>query len=231
MTSPVPEPGSRTRDEVRAQDESGALWLAPPLLPPWPVVWLAIEGGPPGGQADGLVRIWRLAVDDGEGEPRPETVTAGFDDPGGRRAWGRFVACAGEILERHPEARWVHCSPGESAMVRACARAYGAPAGFLERLEEALFELLSRGVRRALRLSPEACSLEQLARLAGFHWRPDRLRPSGPTGRPRRVLASADPVERAQVLRESEGAIAEDLMAMRAVWRWMLEQGPREYCG
>lgn len=207
------------------------VWLAPPQLPPWPVVWLALEDDPEDGTAGPAVQLWGLAVDDGTGEPRPEAIIAGFEDPGGRRAWERFIARASGIFEQCPDARWVHYSPLEPAAVRACVAAYGAPAGFLERLEEALFELHSRGVRRAVRLPFDPCSLRSLAALAGFRWRPSPAGPAGSAGRGRKARASTDPVERARILRAIADLNAENLLAMRAVWRWMVEQGPKEYCG
>ena len=213
------------------QHRLGPVWLAPPQLPPWPVVWLALEGDSGGGQVDPSIHLWGLAVDDGRGELRPEAIAADLEDQGGRRAWERFVARASEILERHPDARWVHHSPGERTSVRACAAAYGAPAGFLERLEEAFFELLSRGVRRAVRLPLDPCSIRQVAGLASFRWRSPRPGPAGTIGQYQKARTSADPVERARILRVIADSNADDLLALRAVWRWMLEQGPREYCG
>lgn len=215
----------------RAGREPGPVWLAPPQLPPWPVVWLALDDGPEGGKADRPVRFWGLAVDDGRGEPRPEAITAGFDEQDDRRAWERFVARAGEIIERHPEARWVHYSAREKDRVRDRAARHGAPPGFLARLEEAFFELLSRGVRRAVRLPLDSCSLRQVAGLAGFQRRSPRPSPAGPPGHLLETRTGADPVERARTLREIAESNTEDLLAMRAVWRWMLEQGPRGYCG
>jgi hypothetical protein len=207
------------------------LWLAPPQLPPWPIVWLALEGGPEGGQVDRSIHLWGLAVDDGRGEPRPEAITADFEDPDGRRVWEHFVVRAGELIERYPDARWVHYSPCEKTWVRHHAATYGAPPGFIESLEEAFFEMLSRGVRRAVRLPLDSCSIRQVAGLAGFRWRAPRPGPAGSIGQYQKAQASTDPVERARILREIVDSNAEDLLAMRAVWRWMIEQGPREYCG
>jgi predicted RecB family nuclease len=194
-------------------------------------VWLALEGGPEGEQAHHAIHLWGLAVDDGSGELRPEAITADFEDRGGRRAWERFVRRAGEIIERCPDARWVHDSPGVRTSVLSHAAAYGAPPGVLEHLEEALFEMLSRDVRRAVRLPPDSCPARQVAGLAGFHWRIPRPVPAWSSDQYLKARASADPVERAHLLRQIEDANAEDLLAMRAMWRWMLEQGPREYCG
>jgi len=209
---------------------SDPVWLAAPQLPPWPVVWFALADGPAGEREDQRIRVWGLAVDDGRGEPRPEAITAGPDDPDGRHAWEGFVARAEEIIERHPEARWVHYSARERDRVLHGAACYGAPPGFLARLEEALFELLARGVRRTVGLPPAADSIRQVAELAGFRWRrprpgPDRTdhHPPPPPG--------ADPVGHARILRGLADSSAENLLAMRAVWRWMLEQGPRAHCG
>jgi hypothetical protein len=207
------------------------LWLAPPQLPPWPVVWLALEDVPGSRQVDRSIQLWGLAVDDGRGEPRPEAIAAAFDDQDGRRAWERFVARAGEIIEQCPEARWVHYSPREKTSVRNCVATYGAPPGFLERMDEAFFELLSRGVRRSLRLPLDSCSIRQVAGLAGFRWRHPRRDPAGAIVQYQQARASADAPERARILRGIAESNAEDLLAMRAVWRWMLERGPREYCG
>jgi len=215
----------------RAGREPGPVWLAPPQLPPGPLVWLALEGGPEGEPVDRAIHHWGLAVDDGRGEPRPEAITADFEDHRGRHAWERFVARASEIIERFPDARWVHYSPREKALVRAHAAACGTPAGFLERLEEACFELLSRGVRRAVRLPLDSCSIRQVATYAGYRWRSPPPGPAGSVDPYQKARASADPVERAHILREIADSNAEHLLAMRAVWRWMIEQGPKEYCG
>ncbi len=213
----------RFDDDVRppspAGRPSGPAWLAPAQLPPWPVVWLAIGERSGDGPAGRSIRLWGLALDDGRSEPRPETIAAGFDDRDGQRAWERFVARASRILERRPDARWVHYSARERAAIRACADTYGAPPGFPARLEEALFELLSRGVLRALRLPPDACSVRRVAELAGFRWRSPA------------AAADSDPSGRARLLREIADSSTEDLLAMRAVWRWLLEQGPRGHCG
>lgn len=210
---------------------SAPLWLAPPQLPPWPVVWLAIAGDSEAGRADRAVHLWGLAVDDGRGEPGPEAITAAFEDQDGRPAWERFVARAGELIEQYPEARWVHYSPEESALVQAHAAAYGAPDGFLERMEEALFELLSRGLQRAVRLPLDSGSIRQVASLAGFRWRSPQPGPSWSASQYRKARASADSLERTLLLQEIADSNAENLLAMRTVWRWLLEQGPREYCG
>ena len=205
-------------------------WLEAPQLPPWPIVWFAVEGEPGTGQEAGAVRLWGLALDDGKHEPEPEAIVADSEDAGGRQAWERFVARAGEILERWPQARWVHGSPREQACVRLCAAAYGAPEGFLERLEEALFDLLHRGVGRCVRLPSRPWSPGKRAGPAGVRGRGDPV-PGRSVSRSRRGRASRDPGRSARLLREIADGNAGDLRAMRAVWLWMLATGPKQHCG
>jgi hypothetical protein len=189
--------------------------LASPQLPPWPLVWFAVEGEPGAGQETCAIHLWGLALDDGKQEPEPEAIVADFEDAGGQRAWERFVARAGEILERWPQARWVHGSPREKAGVRRCAAIYGAPEGFVERLEEALFDL-HRGLGRGAALPSRPRAPGKAARAASRY---------------RRGRASRDPGRRSRLLREITDDNAGDLLAMRAVWRWMLATGPKQHCG
>lgn len=231
MTSAVPEPGNETRDEAQAHRERRPVWLAPPQLPPWPIVWFAVEAESKTGVVDQAVRLWGLAVDDGEGEPTPEAVTADCADRGGRQAWERFVTRAGGILQRHPDARWVHFSPREKYRLLGCAASYGAPAGFLERMEEALFELRSRGVRRCVLLPLHSRSIREVAGYAGFHWRGPEPDPGGSAVRHAKARASVEPAERERILQGILTRNADDLLALRAVWRWLLREGPKGHCG
>ena len=231
MTSAVPEPGNETCDEARAQPGKRLVWLAPPQLPPWPVVWFLLEGDPRHGEPDRALHLWGLAVDDGESEPEIEVISSELGDDGGRRAWKRFVVRAGGILERHPHARWVHYSDREMDRLRHYVARYGAPAGFLEHVEEASFDLLARGVRRSVRLPHDSDSLGEVAGCAGFHWRNPDSSPAWSVVQHRKARASTDPAERARMLKEVVGHTAHGLLAMRAVWRWLLRDGPRAYCG
>jgi uncharacterized protein len=217
--------------EARAHHDQQPVWLMPPQLPPWPVVWFDLEGDPEGEEVDRAIYLWGLAVDDGQQMPRPEVITAHFEDQGGRRAWERFVARAIEIFARHPHARWVHYSPYEKTWVRKYVARYGAPAGFLERMEEALFDLLYRGVRRCVRLPLYSYSVKKVADFVGFRWRNPGSGSVWSIVQYERARASGDPTERARIVREIEEYNGDDLLAMRAVWRWMLAEGPKAHCG
>jgi uncharacterized protein len=217
--------------EARAHRDDRAVWLAPPQLPPWPVVWFDLEGDPDGEDVERSIYLWGLAVDHGGTTPVAEAITADFGDQGGRRAWERFVARASEILDRHPDARWVHYSPYEKTWVRSYATTFGAPPGFLARMEEALFDLLHRGVRRSVRLPVYSYSVKKVAAFAGFSWRNPASGSVWSIVQYQKARASQDPAERARLVREIEVYNADDLLAMRAVWRWMLKEGPKAPCG
>jgi uncharacterized protein len=217
--------------EAQAHRSQQAVWIAPPELPPWPVVWFDLEGDPEGEEVDRAIYLWGFALDDGKRRPRAEAITAGFEDQGGQRAWERFVERATELLDGHPEARWVHYSPYEKTWVRKYAEVYGAPEGFLARLEEALFDLLHKGVRRSVRLPVYSYSIKRVADFAGFSWRNPASGSVWSIVQYQRARACSDPAERTRLLGEIEDYNADDLLAMRAVWRWMLKEGPRPHCG
>lgn len=191
---------SAVADQGHAVDRRRTVWLAAPLLPPWPVVWLAAgdRAGRSGPEHAG--RAWALALDDGTGEPRIETFAADPEGTDDRGAWEQFVVRAGELLDRHPHARWVHGSRPTRTRLLADAARHGAPAGFLQRIEEALFDLLARGVGPSLGLPPGADSIRAVAGRLGL----SPISMDAPTG---------------------------ELLEMRAVWRWLLREGPRTHCG
>jgi len=207
------------------------VWIAAPHLPAYPVVWFDLEGDPEGREVDKAIYLWGLAVDDGRTAPVAEAITADFEDQGGRRAWERFVTRAAGILERHPEARWVHYHNYEKVWLRRYLELYGAPASFRERMEEALFDLYYRGVRAALRLPLYSYSIKKVADFVGFRWRNPESGSAWSIVQYTRARESRDPGERGRILREIEEYNADDLLAMRAVWRWMRAEGPRRHCG
>jgi hypothetical protein len=229
MTGIVPEPLDESRGSAREHPERRVVWLAPPHLPPWPLVWLGGGDDSASAGARRPTRPWSLALDHGVGVPAIEVITAGPADADGRRAWERFVARAGDVLERYPQARWVHWSAGTLDRLRAHAARLGAPAGFRERMEEACFDLLERGLRPSVRLPLDDVSLPAVARYAGFRPRHSRedaagaLEPRGQAGR--------GPAAAARFPAETAGGDAEELPAMREVWAWLLREGPKAHCG
>jgi uncharacterized protein len=217
--------------EARAHRDGAAVWLAAPHLPAYPVVWFDLEGDPEGRELDKAIYLWGLAPDDGRSAPVTEAITADFEDQGGRRAWERFVTRAAGILERHPEARWVHYHNYEKVWLRRYVELYGAPTGFRERMEEALFDLYYRGVRAALRLPLYSYSIKKVADFVGFRWRNPESGSAWSIVQYQRARESRAPAERDRIIREIEEYNADDLLAMRAVWRWMRAEGPKRHCG
>lgn len=212
--------------EARAHRDRKAVWLADPELPPRPLVWFDLEGDPEGEEVDKAIYLWGLALDDGASEPKPEAIVAEFEDEGGRAAWERFVARAAEILESHPGARWVHYHNYEKTWLRDYARRYGAPPGFAERMEQALFDLYHKVVRRALRLPLYSYSIKQLAPWVGFDWRNPEAGSAWSIVQYQKAREARDPAERQHLLDEIVKYNEDDLWAMRAVWSWIEEHAP-----
>jgi hypothetical protein len=229
MTKIVPEPVGGNHAEAPEHPGRRLVWLAPPQLPPRPLVWFGAGDGPASERARRPIRLWSLAVDHGAGVPAVEVIADDPADVGGQRAWEGFVARAGEILERHPQARWVHWSALPLDRLRAHAARHGAPAGFRERMEEACFDLLARGLRPSVRLPLDADSLPEVARYAGLP-----SHPSAPdlAGEPElEAPAGTGPAGPARLPAETGGRQADDLLAMRTVWAWLLREGPKAHCG
>lgn len=211
--------------EARAHREDRAVWLAPPELPGYPLVWFDLEGDPEGEEVDKAIYLWGLAVDDGVHTPKPEAIVADGDDLGGRRAWERFVQRAQEVFARHPQARWVHYHSYEKVWVRKYLELYGAPAGFAERMEAALFDLYYKVVRKAVRLPLHSYSIKKVAQWVGFRWRNPESGSAWSIVQYQQARASRDAAERARLIGEIVSYNQDDLEAMRRVWKWFAAHG------
>lgn len=213
--------------EARAHRDRRPVWLRRPRLPAGrPRVWFDLESDPQAEDGEAPIYLWGLAVDDGDGEPVPEAVVADLTRDDDRGAWSRFVARAGEILDRHPQAVWVHYASFEKTAVRRYARLHPTPRGFLERMEGALWDLYHGGVRPALRLPVTSYSIKQVAPFMGFAWHDPESGSEWSVAQVRQARAADDPEERRRILDRIVAYNADDLMAMRAVWRWIEAHAP-----
>ncbi len=202
-----------------------AVWLRPPELPPYPVVWLDLEGDARGEDAEIPIYLWGLALDDGDGGVRGEAIVAEFAPGGDRAAWERFVARAQEILAAHPGVRWVHWDHYEPLWLRRYADRYGAPAGFASAIHAACFDL-KRVLDRSLRLPLRSYSVKHVARWMGFAWRNAGSGSEWSTAQFHRAREAAGAGEREALLRAIAEYNEDDLLAMRAIWRWMAAHAP-----
>lgn len=202
-----------------------AEWLQAPRLPGPPVVLFDVEGDALGESAEAPIYLWGLALDDGSAEPRAEAILAGAGAGGDARAWEAFTARAAALLEAHPGVRWLHWDTSEPLWIRRYADRLGAPAGLAERLLGACLDL-KRELDRCVRLPLRSYSVKHVAPWMGFQWRNPEAGSEWSLARWHRARQAASEAERERLLAEVAEYNADDLWAMRAVWRWLREHGP-----
>lgn len=203
-----------------------AEWTADPKLPTGPLVWFDLEGDSRGEEAEIPIYLWGIAFDDGVNEPRAEAVFAGSGPAADREAWERFVARATELLDAHPGVRFVHWDQYEPLWLRRYAERLGAPAGFLERLTSACYDL-KRALDQCVRLPLRSYSIKHVAPWMGFAWRNPDSGSEWSVAQFQRANETADPEQRQALLDAIREYNEDDLWAMRAVWRWLVANRPK----
>jgi len=222
---PVRGAAKRAIQTAAAWRDQRAVWLQALRLPQGPLVWFDLEGDARGEEAETPIYLWGLALDDGRGDAVVETLFAPFTKGGDREAWERFVARAIEILDRHPGVRWVHWDVYETLWIRRYAERCGAPEGFEARLLAACFDL-KRALDRSVRLPLRSYSIKHVAPWMGFRWRNAESGSEWSVAHFERAGSTTDPAERERLLADLAEYNADDLWAMRAVWRWLAANAP-----
>jgi len=216
--------------EARAWATSAPVWLHPPALPRDRVpVWLDVEADADGERADVPVYLWGLAVESGPvADERPpfEPMLAELSPAGDRSAWERFVARALDVHHQHPRAVWVHWHQAEPMWIDRYTKRHGAPREFVELLRApgALFDL-HRELERCVRLPLRSTSVKFVARWMGFEWANPDADAAWSTAQLHRARSTSDAAERQRILDEVARYNADDLWAMRTVWRWLAAAG------
>jgi predicted RecB family nuclease len=211
--------------EARAWASAAPVWLRPPGLPRDRVpVWFDIESDPDGERGEVPVYLWGLAVE--RDEPVFEPLLADLTPDGDRATWRRFVERALAVFEAHPRAVWVHWHQAEPMWIERYLARHGAPAAFVDRMRApgALFDL-HRALERAVRLPVRSTSIKSVARWLGFEWSDPEADAEWSIARLHRARASREPAERERLLAEVARYNADDLWAMRTVWKWMQSSG------
>jgi len=202
-------------------------WLQPPRLHPGrPRVWFDIEADPEQGDLRSSVYLWGLAVEGGASGPAFEAVFADGEEGGEERAWRRFTERVDELQDEHPGAVFVHYTHYEVTWVQRYLAHYGASERFARRFPPALWDLHKHGVVPAVRLPLRSYSIKQVAPWVGFEWRNPDSGSQWSIVQYRKVKQTRDPAERTRLLQELADYNEDDLLAMRAVWRWLEEHGP-----
>ncbi len=207
--------------EARAWATGAPVWLRDPGLPrDRTPVWFDVESDSDGERATVPVYLWGLAVE--RETPRAEAVLAELDDAGDRDAWRRFVSRALEVFREEPRAIWVHWHDAEPMWLERYIARLGAPEEFVSRVRApgALFDL-HRSLERSVRLPLRSTSIKFVAPWLGFEWSNPEADAAWSTAQLHRAYETADVDERAQLLAQVAAYNADDLWAMRVVWRWL----------
>ena len=197
-------------------------WLGDPGLPAGrPCVWFDVETDPQDELHGMHVYLWGLAVEPEHGEAQPEGIHSRGDSGEDQDTWRRFLGRAGEILDRWPESCWVHYSIAERTCVKKYLERWGDEGGVAERLLARLFDLHTDGVMKCVRLPIRAYGIKHVARHLGFEWSHAASGSQWSVAEYRKAQNARDPEERDRRLAGIARYNADDLWAMRAVWRWL----------
>lgn len=214
--------------EAQAHASGRAVWMDPPRLPAGrTLVWFDLEGDS-GSETESLpIYLWGLAVETDAGA-EPEAHFADLEPGGDRAGWDRFLTRVAALLEAGHDPLFVHWHGYERQWVDFYLERHGAPAP-LQRVLSAdrHFFDLHRVVERCLRLPLRSYSIKFVAPWMGFEWRNPESGSEWSIAQFHRARATQDAAERASRLAAIAEYNADDVLAMRAVWRWIEAQQPR----
>ena len=219
--------------EAKAWSSGKAYFLREPGLPAGRLpVWFDVESDSDGERATVPVYLWGLAVESAastaDTRPEPETrppfepLLADLTAEGDRDAWQRFCARVIEVFHQHPNAVFVHWHQAEPMWIERYIGRLGAPAEFIELVRKpgAMFDLHA-ALEKCVRLPLRSTSVKFVAPWLGFEWSNPNADAAWSTAQLHRAYECPDPAERAALLAEVARYNADDLWAMRVVWRWL----------
>lgn len=240
--------------EARAWATGKPVWMSDPQLPAdRTLVWFDVEADADGERAQVPVYLWGFAVEpsgstlaDHETPPF-EPIIAELTRAGDKAAWARFVARAVQIHEQHPDALWVHWHNAESMWLDRYIAKYGAPQAFIDALRGGAPQVWGRNrdreaagpratgalidlhaaFEKSVRLPVRGTSVKLVAPWMGFAWSNPDADAEWSTAQLHRAYRTKDPDARQAILDEVARYNADDLWAMRVVWRWVVANRPR----
>jgi uncharacterized protein len=211
--------------EARAFATGAPVWMRDPEVPVGRTpVWFDVESDADGERAEVPVYLWGVAIGDAE---HTESVRSELTRAGDREGWERFTALALDVFRRHPDAVWVHWNLAEPMWIDRYTARFGAPAEFTARMTApgARYDL-HKALETSVRLPLRSTSAKFVAPWLGFRWSNPNADAAWSTAQLHRAKRTRDAAERARLLDEVERYNADDLWAMRVVWRF-LQGAPR----
>lgn len=200
-------------------------WLSDPVLAAGrPCVWFDLESDPQDETHGTHVYLWGLGVEPEQGEAQAEWIQSRGDPDGDEDTWRRFLERAGEVLDLRPESCWVHYSVAERTCVKKYVERWGDVDGIAARLLEQMFDLHA-AVVKCVRLPVRAYGIKHVAKHLGFQWSNPDSGSQWSVAQYRKARRARDHAERDRRLAEIARYNADDLWAMRAVWRWLEAHG------
>lgn len=232
------EPGALTHEalrprarrilaEARARHTGRAEWLKPPRLPAdRTLVWFDLEGDSGSGDDDLPIYLWGLAVETANGA-EPEAHFADLSPGGDRAGWERFLRRIEALLAGGHDPLFVHWHAYERQWVNHYLRHHGAPPALTAVLgaDRHYFDL-HRVIERCVRLPLRSYSIKSVAPWMGFHWRNPDSGSEWSIAQFHHARTTEDAAERDRRLAAIAQYNADDVLAMRAVWRWIEAHGP-----
>jgi uncharacterized protein len=132
------------------------------------------------------------------------------------------VARALEVFRDQPEAVWVHWHHAEPMWLDRYIARLGAPSEFVERMRApGTFLDLHQRLEKSVRLPLRSTSVKFVAPWLGFRWSNPHADAAWSTAQLHRARETSDASERERLLAEVTRYNADDLWAMRTVWRWL----------
>lgn len=214
---------SRILHHAKAFQSGQVIQLKPPSVKKAPnLVMFDVEGIPPHLDHSEKTYLWGLKV---FGEtPRPYSAAIASVGPEGDRAgWQKFLEECRAIFEERGPISFVHWSPYEKTQVRKYVEKYGDPHGIAARVLDSLYDL-QPAVEDAFVLPTPSYGLKLVEQVTGYARMLPEAGGKWSMATYIEAVETEDPVKAAGLMGEILTYNEEDLDAMWAVYRWILDR-------